>query len=248
MVTLLFAGICFAQGEIVYIPQVGHGMGMETSFVFMNLSATTNRLEVRVFDSAGNPVDLLEKSGSSFENPSPASMIGVEVPGYGTSDAVTLTADANVLQVGYAEVSSEFNEPFGVEAVFRVYSGSSLVTATSVLPVEPVEEFSFIAFSDGSNRSGIALLNPAENGEEADVLLTLVNHFGDVVDERTINLDAGVKMTLFVDEIFADYLSSSGNFTGSVEVNANRPLTATIIKMEGSFFTTQTIQPSRNIQ
>ena len=245
---LLFAGVGFAQGGIVYIPQVGHGMGMETSFVFMNLSATTNRLEVKVFDSNGNPVDLLEKPGSAFEGPSPASVIGVEVPGYGTSDAVTLTSNPNALQVGYAEISSDFNDPFGVEAVFRVYSGSSLITATSVLPVDPVESFSFIAFADGSNRSGIALLNPAENGADADVSLILMNHFGDVVDELAISLEAGVKTTMFVDEIFSDYFSTSGNFIGSVEVNSNVPLTATIIKMEGSFFTTQTVQPSRNIQ
>ena len=248
MVAVLFAGVCFAQGGIVYIPQVGHGMGMTTSFVFMNMSATTNRLEVKVFDSNGFPVDLLEKPGSAFEGPSPASVIGVEVPGYGTSDAITLTSDPNALQVGYAEIRSDFDEPFGVESVFRIFSGSSLVTATSVLPVDPADSFSFIAYADGSDRSGIALLNPAENGADADVSMLLLNNFGDVVDELTINLESGVKTTMFVDEIFSDYFSTSGNFTGSVEVNANVPLTATIIKMEGSFFTTQTVQPSRNIQ
>lgn len=248
LVAVLFAGVCFAQGGTVYIPQVGHGMGMTTSFVFMNMSATTNRLEVKVFDSNGLPVDLLENPGSAFEGPSPASVVGVEVPGYGTSEVVTLTSNPNALQVGYAEISSDFDVHFGVEAVFRIYAGSSLVTATSVLPVDPVESFSFISFAEGDNRSGIALLNPAENGADADVSMLLLNSYGDVVDELTISLGAGVKTTMFVDEIFSDYFSTAEDLTGSVEVNANVPLTATIIKMEGSFFTTQTVQPSRNIQ
>ena len=243
----LFAGMMLAESEIVYVPQVGHGAGFETSFVFMNLSATTNRLEVKAFDSNGLPVELLKNPGSALETPYSANVIGVEVPGYGISEAVTLNADTNSLQVGYAEISSDFGEPFGVEAVFRTYSGNSLVTATSVLPVEPVERFSFIAYSDGWNRSGIALLNPAENEAAADVTVTLMNRFGDIEDELILNLDAGVKTTLFVDELFSAYFSTAGDFMGSVEINSTEPVTATILKFEGSFMTTQTVQPERGI-
>jgi len=247
-VVFLLAGVSLAAGDIVYVPQVGHGAGFETSFVFMNLSATTNRLEVRAYDSDGLPVDLLKDPGSALVTPSEANVIGVEVPGYGVSEAVTLNADINTLQVGYAEVSSDLDEPFGVEAVFRTYSGSNLVTATSVLPVDPARQFSFIAYADGWNRTGIALLNPAGNGAAADVTMTLLDKNGDEADELVVNLAAGGKTTLFIDELFADYFSTADDFLGSVEVDSTQPVTATILKFEGAFMTTQTIQPSRDME
>ena len=197
-----------AGGDIVYIPQVAHGQGLETTFVFMNLSATTNRLEIRAFDSNGLPVELVKDPGSALVPPSTSTVLGVEVAGYGVSEAVSLTASAQTLQVGYAEVSSDFGQPFGVEAVFKTYAGTALATASSVLPVDPAGSFSFIAYADGWNRTGIALLNPAENGVAADVTMILLNHFGDVADEMVVPLGAGVKTTLFIDELFADYFQN----------------------------------------
>lgn len=238
----------FAEEEIVYVPQVAHGQGLETTFVFMNLSATTNRLEIKAFDSAGLPVELLQDPGSALVPPSTSTVLGVEVPGYGVTEAITLTASAQDLAVGYAEVSSDFDVPFGVEAVFKTYAGNALDTASSVLPVEPMNKFSFIAYADGVNRTGIALLNPAENGAAADVTMTLLNNNGDEVDELIVPLESGAKTTLFIDELFADYFAASGDFLGSVEVDSTQPVTATILKFEGTFMTTQTIQPSRSME
>jgi len=238
----------FAEDDIVYVPQVAHGQGLETTFVFMNLSATTNRLEIKAFDSDGLAVELLRDPGSALVPPSTSTVLGVEVPGYGVSEAVTLTASAQDLKVGYAEVSSDFNEPFGVEAVFKTYSGNTLDTASSVLPVDPANSFSFIAYADGVNRTGIALLNPAENGVASDVTMTLLNDNGDEVDELVVPLESGAKTTLFIDELFSDYFSTAGAFLGSVEVDSTQPVTATILKFEGEFMTTQTIQPSRGME
>lgn len=246
MIVMFSAGGVLAEAGVVYIPQAGHGAGFSTSLVFMNLSATTNRLAVKAFDSYGNPLALLKDPGSAFEDPSAASTIGLELPGHGTAEAVTMNEDPQTLDVGYVEVVSDFGQPFGVEAVFRTYSGSVLATATSVLPVDPINDFSFIAFADGWERSGIALLNPAGNQEDALVSMILIDRFGDVVDQLEIVLAPGAKTTRFVDEIFSAYLSTSGDFRGSVEVDADHPVTATVLKFEGSFMTTQTVQPSRD--
>ncbi len=247
IVILFLAGVVLAGGDIVYIPQVAHGQGLETTFVFMNLSATTNRLEIRAFDSNGLPVELLKDPGSALVPPSTSTVLGVEVPGYGVTEAITLTSSAQELKVGYAEVSSDFDEPFGVEAVFKTYAGNTLDTASSVLPADPMNGFSFIAYADGVNRTGIALLNPAGNEAAADVTMTLLNNNGDEVDEMAVSLEPGSKTTLFIDELFAGYFATAGDFLGSVEIDSTRPVTATILKFEGSFMTTQTIQPSRSL-
>jgi len=50
-----------------------------------------------------------------------------------------------------------------------------------------------------------------------------------------------------VDELFASYFATADDFMGSVEIDSSEPLTATILKFEGSFMTTQTVQPSRDL-
>jgi hypothetical protein len=249
----LFCGLGLASGDTVYIPQFGHGAGFQTSLTFMNFSSTTNRLEVRTYAEDGTPANLLLRPESPFEQMAAVDTIGVEVAGYGTTSAESYSEDLNAVTVGYAEIDSDFSEGFAVEAVFRRFSDTDvLLTTTSVLPNPAMMQFSFFAFIDSFSRSGVALMNPdLENA--ATVNMKLLDRFGILVAELDVSLAAGAKIARFLDEdpLFDAYFQSIAgqDFTGSVEVSADRPVAITVIKTEGSegFFTTQTIQSAREI-
>jgi hypothetical protein len=146
---------------------------------------------------------------------------------------------------------SDFDAPFGVEVAFRTFdsTGETLLTTTSVLPQPLTDEFSIVAYNNSFASSGFALLNPPSNSGSATVELTLYDHFGMMVAETEVVLEAGEKLARFLNEdpFFKDALAGEDDFIGSVDVSSDVPVSVTVIKLEdgGRFFTTQTIQPGR---
>jgi hypothetical protein len=240
-----------AETETVYIPQIGYGDGFETTFSFMNFSATTNRVEIRAFGPDGNPAELLLRNGSPFEGESAAEVIGVEVAGFGSAVAETFS---DSFQVGYAEIESDFDEGFGLELVFRRFGANDrLITSTSILPQPTSTAFSFLAFSDSFARTGVALVNPAANGSAAEVTMLLYDSFGNLLDTAEVTVQSGHRFSQFIDEstpaadLFPEIAAEE--FSGTIEVRSDVPVAVTIIRTEGAefLFTTQTVQQARDV-
>jgi hypothetical protein len=247
---VLFGGLAMAKTETVYIPQIGYGDGFETTFSFMNFSATTNRVEIRAFSPEGDPAELLRRAGSPFEDESAAAVIGVEVAGFGSAVAQTLS---DSFQLGYAEIDSDFDEDFGIELVFRRFSGSRLITSTSILPLPASTAFSFLAFSDSFARTGLALVNPKENESEAEVTMLLYDNLGLLRGTAEVTLQSGHRFSQFIDEstpaadLFPEIAGEE--FSGTIEVRSDVPVAVAILRTEGAefLFTTQTVQQARDV-
>ncbi|MGH9340451.1 MAG: hypothetical protein ACRD1R_12895 [Acidobacteriota bacterium] len=238
-----------SEPPVIFVAQVAHGAGLQTTFNFVDLSGETNRVAVRAFDDTGEPLELLSSGPSPFQGQTAETEIGVEISGLGGTVAETFSSDPDSIQVGYVEITAE--APVGVEVVFRNFSSEGrLLTTTSVLPEPLTQAFSFIAFANSFAKSGIALLNPASNGQSVDVSVQLYNRFGDLAAESVIELDQGQKVAILIDDprLFPELLGQE--FTGSIEIRATAPLGVTIIRVEGSeaFLTTQTVQPARGLE
>lgn len=250
LILSIFCGTALAQGQTVYIAQVGHGGGFETTLSFVGLTNTTTNVLIETFDNDGNPVALLNRPdvvttiGGSIGVPIGSgganSSYGVEIPAMGTREVRSLNENPMNLEVGYAKVTSE--SPFGVEAVFRNFANGVRVTTTSVLPESPTRGFSILAYG----QTGLALLNPPDNGGAAEVTVTLFDGAGEMTGESMITLSAGAKAVAFLNQApFFDTNLVPADFFGSVEVSATRPVVPVVIKIEGSALVTQTVQPAR---
>ena len=255
LIPLLFFGAALAQVEVevIYIPQVGHGGGLETVFNFMNGSNMLNRVTLETYDNAGEPANLLLRRESPFEEEAAVDSLGLEVSGLGTTAAVSSNEDSNQVDVGYALIYSDWGEDFGVEVVFQQFnSQGSLTATTAIIPLPPTDAFSFVAFSNSFAKTGIALLIPPDAEEDAEVTLTLFDNTGTWLGDAVVELGPGEKIAQFLNEegLFPDELAD-GEFTGSCEVRSPNPVAVTILKQSGSssnpLLSTQTVQDPRVI-
>jgi hypothetical protein len=250
LVFAIFIGVGMAQGQTVFVPQIAFGNGIETEFIIINNSEDMNRVLVKAYDDSGDPVNLLLADASPFSPRTAVDQLGVEMAGKGVANMFTFSETPDQTTIGYAEIVSDFDAPFGVEVAFRTFdsTGSTLLGTTSVLPQPLTQEFSIIAYNNSFASTGFALLNPPSNSGPATVTLTLYDHFGVMVDKSEVVLEVGQKLAKFLSEepFFPGTLAGEDDFVGSVEVSSDVPVSVTVIKLEdGSFFTTQTVQPSR---
>ena len=242
--TIMAAGMLLgtgqAQDQTIHIAQIAHGSGFESTLNIVNLFNAEATVQIETFDSSGQPLDLLQQEGASAA----VSDLSIAVPGLGTRSVATANADPGRVDVGYAVISS--SQPVGVEAAFRTVAGGRVLTTASVLPEPPSSGFSLLAFAGSSQRTGLAILNPAGNGAPAQVTAALRDAEGMLVNTASTTLAAGAKIATFIDENpFFPQLAGT-DFSGSLDVRASVPVVATVLKIEGgSFLTTQTIQPVR---
>ncbi len=250
LILSMFFGAVLAQDQTVYIAQVGHGAGFETTLSFVGLTNTTTNILIETFDNDGDPVALLNRPdvvttiGASIGVPvgsaGAAESYGIEVPPMGTREVQSLNENEATLEVGYAKITSD--SPVGIEAVFRNFANGVRVNTTSVLPESPTTGFSMLAYG----QTGLALLNPPDNGGTAEVTVSLFDGAGRMLGERMIPLAAGSKAVAFLNQ--APFFSPEmvpGDFFGSVEINSTQPVVPVVIKIEGSALVTQTVQPAR---
>ena len=230
---------------------MGHGGGFETTLSFVGLSNTTSNVLIETFDDDGNPSALLNRPdvvttiGASIGVPvsigGAASSYGVEVPAMGTREVLSLNENPSSLEVGYAKITlgrscrreavvPEFRERGSGHDDQRVARESDHGT------------FSILAYG----QTGLALLNPPDNGRSAEVTVALFDGAGQMMGESTIALAAGSKAVAFLNQApFFDSSVVPADFFGSVEVTSTQPVVPVVIKIEGSALVTQTVQPAR---
>ncbi len=231
--------------QTVYVPQIGHGDGFETTLSFINLSGTTSRAEVRAYTDNGTPLNLLLRAASPFEDAQAVSEMGLETAPLGYGALSTYSFNPSV-QVGWAEITTE--DSVAVEVVFSRYAASrQLLTSTSVLPGPLTTEFSFIAFANPVARSGLALLNPPDAVATANVALRLFDRFGFLVGERVVPLAPGRKISRFVDEAELFPGLEGQDFSGTVEVRSDVPVAVMPLRVQGIHITTQLVHSHREV-
>lgn len=236
----MFLATGWAQDQTTHIAQIAHGSGFESNLNIVNLFNADATVQISTFDADGRPLDLLQQEGDSAA----VSTLSIPLSGLGTRSIGTGNADANQVDAGYAVIRSSL--PVGVEGTFRTVEQGRVLTTATVLPQPPSSGFSLLAFAGSSERTGLAILNPAGNGAPAQVTATLRDGEGMLVDRASTRLESGERIARFIDEDpFFPQLSGE-DFSGSLDVRANVPVVAIVLKIEGgSFLTTQTIQPVR---
>ena len=236
-------------GDTIWIAQFGDGNAGDFTFVsqinFINLSSTASDVEVRTFDSEGNPRDLLRQVLSPSVPFESVDMIQETIPGGGTGMVFSLTGDPDgALRTGYASVTTQ--QEVGLEVQFNI-SGQDqnpLLSSTLVRASSLTTEASFLANVGPGVRTGLALLNPPSNTLATNVELRLFDSNGDAVTEGMITLEPGRRISRFLDEFFQNL----GEFNGSVEIRTNNdcPIVVLPLRQQGIVLTTQDLFPPRD--
>ena len=166
---LVSGGLAVAQElpdeeQILYIPQVVHGGGLETEFKMINLSESNRRVEIRTFGADGNPANLLRREASASEFASATSARGAELAPLGVASIFSFSSSPSEVATGWAEITTTGS--VALEVVFSARGPEGLLTSTSGLPTEASTAFSVIAFATQTLQTGLALLNPPSNAHD----------------------------------------------------------------------------------
>ncbi|MGI8783448.1 MAG: hypothetical protein ACR2L2_07360 [Acidobacteriota bacterium] len=235
------ASAALAQPKTILIPQLAHGQGNVSEILFINLTNTTNLIDVRTYDNSGAPINLLSNFSSPLgQGATAVSASGVELAGLGIAFLRTASAAPNTLQIAWAEVSS--SGPVAVEIVISILDANQkLLSATSVLPQPLTAAFSFATVFSQTVGTGVALVNPKTSLQSANIRLRLFDRFGQFLGEQTVTLAPGGKTSRFVHELF----TGLSNFAGSVDVRSDVPVGVMVLRVEGLHLTTQQLLPPR---
>lgn len=227
-----------------FVPQVVDGRDpvesnprfhYRTAFHAVNLTDVFLNVTVQTKDSEGKPLKIFNKGGT-IGGPRWEDRDGFYVHPLGRDAARTgVTASR---QVGWAEIST--SGPAGIVVTLRGEEAvGSLLTTTSLIPEEPTTSFSAYALVSPSASTGIALLNPW--ADSSGVILRLSDRDGSLVGERGFLLLGGRKMAQFLNE--KDLFPNLENFEGTLQVASTRPLAATVIRVDGIYWSTFRVFP-----
>ncbi len=224
-----------------WIGQFAHGPAdgdvFSTTINFINLSTTTSFATVRTFADNGDPLNLLRGTTAPFD---PVSERVIEVAGRGAGTA--LSGGIDRLQIGFAQV--ETVNAIGIEVIFDLRDASgNIITATNVRPIPLVTALSFFGRITPSTKTGLAILLPPGSDGPSDVDLTLFNSDGTIRGADMLNLQVGQKTSRFLDEL----VDGLANFTGSVEIRSDEPISVLPLRQEGIVLTTQDAFPPRQL-
>ena len=242
-VLLVSGGLAVAQElpdeeQILYIPQVVHGGGLETEFNMINLSESNRRVEIRTFGADGNPANLLRREASA----SATSARDEELAPLGVASIFSFSSSPSEVATGWAEITTTGS--VALEVVFSARGPEGLLTSTSVLPTEASTAFSVIAFATQTLQTGLALLNPPSNAQTATVTVELVGSLGDVDSSVELSVPPGQTIPpQYVGELFPEVQDQE--FFGSLDISSSQPVVAMPVRVEGVHFTTQLVHPAR---
>ena len=244
-VLLVSGGLAVAQElpdeeQILYIPQVGHGGGLETKFNMINLSESNRWVEIRTFDADGYPANLLRSEAST----SATSATGMELTPLGVASIFSFSSSPSELATGWAEITTTGS--VALEVIFSARGPEGLLTSTSFVPTEASTAFSVIAFATQTLETWLALLNPPNNAQTATVTLELVGSLGDDVVDSSVELSVPPGQTIppqYVGELFPEVQDQE--FLGSLDISSSQPVVAMPIRVDEVYFTTQQVHPAR---
>jgi hypothetical protein len=125
----------------------------------------------------------------------------------------------------------------GASAVFSQYDPEGeLVTEAGLGSVEPVEFFTFPVDVTGEYNTGVAVANISAE-LRANLYMRLVNGSGSLVSTKSISLEPGRQISLFVSGA-GQLFPGVTNFRGSLQVMADAPIIAVALRSSARTLTT----------
>jgi hypothetical protein len=207
-----------------YLAQVGDAKELlQTILVISNLTNSTAKGELRLFDSDGAPMSL--KLGTETNSVFPFSL-----PAF-SSKNFSSQAISDPLKVGYAEIES--NVPVEGTAVFRMISGDTTVAEAGVGSSVPrpfvvgvVQKVAAKGFD-----TGVAAVNTT--AEAVDARVKLYDEAGHMVasNDTDLNLGPHCHKARFLSQLFPQFADS--DFNGTLIVTSDKPMALVMIRTLG---------------
>jgi len=207
-----------------YLAQVGDAKGLlQTILVISNLTNSTAKGELRLFDSSGAPMSL--KLGDDTN-----SVFSFSLPPFSSKNLPT-QAISDPVKVGYAQIES--NVPVEGTAIFRIISGDTTLSEAGVgssVPRPFVVGVAQKVVAKGLD-TGIAAVN--STAEAVDARVKLYNEAGTLVDTNELDMDLGPHghKARSLSELFPQLQNS--DFNGTVVVTSTKPMALVIIRTQG---------------
>ena len=231
---------CWGQTEI-FVPQIVVGDTVSYSYVtrlhLVNLTAVpvSGTIEARLDDAASWPVFGVGE-GNGFVNTK-----SFNLPALGES-TVSMSSSEQ-LRVGWVKILS--SGPVAAVATLTAYSSGTdpePITSTSIIPDQLTSAFSAYARISEKISTGFAILNPSLTSQ-AEVTFRLFDQMGTAGNVREVILQPGNKIARFLKE--EPFFPNVSSFEGTMEVSSSQPLSATVILVEGTYWNSFGVFPSR---
>ena len=231
----------------VYVPQVvsgredSLGLAFVSRFHLVNLSGVPVMAEIEARMNDSSPMKIFSGPGSSDFT----STVSKAVPAWG-EETVSSTV-VNGLKVGWARIQT--NGPVGIVVTLAAYSldaSGQILTSTSIIPDETKSEFTAYALISKPAKTGIAVLNPSTTGT-AETTFRIIDKAGTIVEEKNMTFQPLEKIAQFLDD--KGLFENLQSLEGSLEVTSSIPVAATVIRVDGQYwssFGTFAARPPRN--
>ena len=125
--------------------------------------------------------------------------------------------------------------PLTATILFQINQGASPLTEVGIASSRPLSRFEVpVVFKRNTYNTGIAFLNPRD--EEVSVTLKAINESGDILATQSVDMQAHQHDAKFADQFFAA-IAALPEFEGSIEVMAEKPISAVALKQTGILLT-----------
>ena len=199
-----------------YLPQLANGEGLRSSITFLNLSDSTAKGAISVYDPAGAGLDLGGLGETTHFSIPP-----------GASKALT-TSGTGQLKIGYGEVTSDC--PLQVQTVYTTSGSEGTVREAGIVGVTasygrlgaPV-----VKNPDGSVDTAIAVVNP--NDEDWGVWFDLIdNTDGSLLDSAPVGIPSHGQIAKFIWEVFPQLAGKA--WQGSVRMRSTKAVAVMLVR------------------
>jgi hypothetical protein len=206
LVLILAASVCrpaYAAVELVFA-QVADGGGYRTIILLTNGSTTSTVATVTFTKSAGVPMAVTAGGTTS-------SSFNVDLPAGGAARLQTSGTPATT-STGWAKVTTSPPAEINGNAIFQLYSGTSLFCEASVPAASPGRWADFYADEEGGFNTAFALANPGSVPAEGTI--SLRNTRGEPIGSAApLRLDPGKQTPIFL------YQTITGATSGRAEIS-----------------------------
>ncbi|GAB4230698.1 MAG: hypothetical protein Kow00109_02600 [Acidobacteriota bacterium] len=232
--------------EVLYFPLFGDGMmdnvALRSSLLLAN-TGTARDVTLEFFSSSGELMPVVLNEGE------PAATYELTF-GAGQVFVATTPGTNPSLDAGYAVVKvhrTETDEAPSIQGtvVFSRIDSGVTMTEVGVPAAQPMRNFSVLLDSRDAKDTGIALVNPLDQGSESGSAATVRFRvwnpdFDQLLGEATVSLDPGQALSKFVWEIFQDagapesLVTQLQDMVGVVTVSSDIPVAALTLRQNDS--------------
>lgn len=200
-------------------PQVADGaqsgLKILTTVLLFNNTTLPSSGQIEFFQSDGAPMQVTVggKKASSF----PVSL------GPGAVQRL-MTTPGTTIRTGWARVTTD--QPLHGAAMFHIQNAAGQpLTEVGVESGTSLEAFNVLVDTTGPYRTAVAVMNPSESDDTAEVTFGLFDSNGGILAEETREILPLTNSSFFVDELFKA-VPGVKEMQGRVSVNSDEPVVA----------------------